>query len=74
LEIGFGTGLNLPYYPRNVRKLTAVERNVGTCRRARRRIEQAGIEVDRRLLGGERLPFEGGIFDCVVSRGVAARF
>ena len=36
-------------------------------RRARRRIKQAGVEVDRRVLGGERLPFEDGAFDCVVS-------
>jgi ubiquinone/menaquinone biosynthesis C-methylase UbiE len=67
LEIGFGTGLNLPCYPSHVRKITTVEPNVGTYRRARRRIEQAGIEVDRRLAGSERLPFEDGSFDCVVS-------
>jgi ubiquinone/menaquinone biosynthesis C-methylase UbiE len=67
LEIGFGTGLNLPCYPSRVRKVTTVDPNVGMYRRARRRIRQAGIEVDRRLLGGERLPFEDGTFDCVVS-------
>jgi hypothetical protein len=27
LEIGFGTGLNLPYYPRGGHKLTAVDPN-----------------------------------------------
>jgi ubiquinone/menaquinone biosynthesis C-methylase UbiE len=67
LEIGFGTGLNLPCYPPHVRKITAVEPNSGMYRRARRRIKQAGIEVDRRVLGGERLPFADGTFDCVVS-------
>jgi ubiquinone/menaquinone biosynthesis C-methylase UbiE len=67
LEIGFGTGLNLPNYPSHVRRVTTVDPNVGMYRRARRRIKQAGIEVDRRLLGGERLPFEDGTFDCVVS-------
>ena len=67
LEIGFGTGLNLPYYPAHVRKVTTVDPNVGMYRRARRRIKQAGIEVDQRVLGGERLPFEDGTFDCVVS-------
>src|SRR5262249_61541674 len=36
-------------------------------RRARRRIKQARIEVDQRVLGGERLPFEDATFDCVVS-------
>jgi ubiquinone/menaquinone biosynthesis C-methylase UbiE len=67
LEIGFGTGLNLPCYPPHVRKLTTVDPNVGMYRRARRRIKQTGVEVDRRLLGGEKLPFEEGAFDCVVS-------
>jgi len=67
LEIGFGTGLNLPHYPSHVRKVTTVDPNVGMYRRARRRIKQAGIEVDQRVLGGERLPFAEGTFDCVVS-------
>jgi ubiquinone/menaquinone biosynthesis C-methylase UbiE len=67
LEIGFGTGLNLPYYPPHVRKVTAVDPSVGMHRRARRRIKRAGIEVDQRVLGGEQLPFEDGTFDCAVS-------
>jgi ubiquinone/menaquinone biosynthesis C-methylase UbiE len=67
LEIGFGTGLNLPHYPAHVRKVTTVDPNVGMYRRARRRIKQAGVEVDQRLLGGERLPFEDNRFDCAVS-------
>src|SRR5206468_5793258 len=29
LEIGFGTGLNVPHYPSGVRSLTVVEPNVG---------------------------------------------
>lgn len=67
LEIGFGTGLNVPHYPPDVRKLTAVDPNVGMHRRAEKRVRQRGIEVDRRIVGGERLPFEDGSFDCVVS-------
>jgi ubiquinone/menaquinone biosynthesis C-methylase UbiE len=67
LEIGFGTGLNLPHYPPHIRKLTTVDPNVGMHHRARRRIKQAGIEVDRRLLGSEWLPLRDGNFDCVVS-------
>src|SRR5207302_2359277 len=67
LEIGFGTGLNLPHYPPHVRKLTTVDPNVGMYRKARRRIKRAGVEVDQRVLGGERLPFEDRTFDCVVS-------
>jgi SAM-dependent methyltransferase len=67
LEIGFGTGLNLPFYPAGVHKVTAVDPNAGMHALARKRIEQTGIEVDHRVLGGERLPFDDGTFDCAVS-------
>jgi ubiquinone/menaquinone biosynthesis C-methylase UbiE len=67
LEIGFGTGLNLPHYPAQVRKITTVDPNVGMHRLAQRRIKRSKIEVDQRLLSGERLPFVNDHFDCVVS-------
>jgi ubiquinone/menaquinone biosynthesis C-methylase UbiE len=67
LEIGFGSGLNLPHYPRNVRKLVAIEPNRGMLRLARQRIEQAGIEVEQRMLPGEGLPIADDTFDCAVS-------
>ena len=56
VEIGFGTGLNMPYYAERVRKLTAVDPNPGMHRLAQKRIKQRGIEVDQQVLGGERLP------------------
>ena len=67
LEIGFGTGLNLPHYPEQIRKITVVDPNPGMHRKAERRIEQSGLEVDHRLISGEQLPFGDGTFDCVVS-------
>jgi len=67
LEIGFGTGLNLPYYPLQVRKITAVDPNVGMHRLAQQRIRATGIQVDQRVVTSERLPFEDNRFDCVVS-------
>jgi ubiquinone/menaquinone biosynthesis C-methylase UbiE len=67
LEIGFGTGLNLPYYTGRVHKLTAVDPNEGMHRLAQRRMKQTGIDVDQRVHSGERLPFEEGCFDCAVS-------
>jgi ubiquinone/menaquinone biosynthesis C-methylase UbiE len=67
LEIGFGTGLNLPHYPERVHRLTAVDPNPGMHRLAQQRIEQARFEVDQHVLGGERLPFGDGTFDCAVS-------
>ena len=67
LEIGFGTGLNLPHYPAQVHKITTVDPNAGMHRLAQRRVKKTGIEVDQRVLSGERLPFEGDRFDCAVS-------
>ena len=67
LEIGFGTGLNLHHYPAQVRKITTVDPNAGMHRLAQKRIRRSKIEVDQRILSGERLPFEDDLFDCAVS-------
>src|SRR3954471_16532361 len=67
LEIGFGTGLNLPCYPSQVRKLTAVDPSPGMHRLARRRICRSGVKVEHRAISGESLPFGDGTFDCAVS-------
>ena len=67
LEVGFGTGLNLPHYPEHVRRITTVDPNPGMNRMALKRIAAVGIEVDQRATGGEALPFDDETFDCVVS-------
>ncbi|WP_088891713.1 class I SAM-dependent methyltransferase [Leptolyngbya ohadii] len=67
LEIGFGTGLNLAYYPENVRQLVAIDANAGSHRLAEKRVAQSGITVDHRVLNGERLPMSDETFDSVVS-------
>lgn len=66
LEVGFGTGLNLPHYPAQVRRITTVDPNAGMHRLAQRRVRRSKIEVDQRVLSGERLLFEGDRFDCAV--------
>ncbi len=67
LEIGFGTGLNLPHYPEHVCKITTVDPNPGMHRKAQERIEKSGIEVEQRLLSSEELSFDEAAFDCLVS-------
>jgi len=67
LEIGFGTGLNLPHYPAQVKKITTVDPNPGMHRLAERRIQQTGIAVEHHKIRGEQLPLADGSFDCVVS-------
>ena len=53
LEIGFGTGLNLPHYPGQVRKITTVDPNAGMHQLAQQRLRRSQIEVDHRLLSGD---------------------
>lgn len=67
LEIGFGTGLNLPNYPNGVKKISTVEINPGMNSLAQSRIEATGIEVKQHLLTAEKMPFDEGTFDTVVS-------
>ncbi len=67
LEIGFGTGLNLKYYPSQVQKITTVEPNSGMNSIALSRIAAAAIMVDSRVLDGESLPMPDCSYDCVVS-------
>ncbi|QDT04261.1 Ubiquinone/menaquinone biosynthesis C-methyltransferase UbiE [Rubripirellula lacrimiformis] len=67
LEIGVGTGLNLPHYPDHVRRITTVDPNPGMNRKLAKRIAASEIEVDRRMLSSEELPFDDETFDCVVS-------
>jgi ubiquinone/menaquinone biosynthesis C-methylase UbiE len=67
LEIGFGTGLNLPHYPATVRHLTTVDSSAGMSKLARQRIDASPIAVDQRVLDGARLPFADDSFDTVVS-------
>ena len=67
LEIGFGTGLNLPHYPEGVTHLITVDVNPGLDKRAAKRIAESPIEVDNRILNGENMPFEDASFDAVVS-------
>jgi ubiquinone/menaquinone biosynthesis C-methylase UbiE len=68
LEIGFGTGLNLAYYPSNaVQKITTVDVNAGMNKLALTRIAKSQIPVELQTLNGENLPMADNAFDTVVS-------
>ena len=67
LEIGFGTGLNLSFYPPSVQEITVVDPNSGMRRRAMRRMIESGRRVTFHLLKGEDLPFPSESFDSIVS-------
>jgi len=67
LEIGFGTGLNLPHYPPALGRLAAIDINPGMSRIAMERIRKSGRDVDFRILDGPSLPYDDASFDSVVS-------
>ena len=66
LEIGFGTGLNLPHYPAGVTSLTTVDPNEGMSAIAQKRIDASPIPVTNKVLSGENLPMADASFDNVV--------
>lgn len=67
LEIGGGTGANLPFYGDDVESLTITEPEAPMARRLDEhvRVERPGTTVLR--APAEDLPFEDGAFDAVVS-------
>jgi ubiquinone/menaquinone biosynthesis C-methylase UbiE len=68
LEIGFGTGLNLPHYPSPaVTHLTIIDRAELLPARVRERVAAAPFPVTHTRVDAERLPFADGSFDTVVS-------
>lgn len=66
LEVGVGTGKNLPYYPKGV-QVTAVDLSDKMLEVARRRAEGLDIEVDLYLMDAQRLAFPDAAFDAVVA-------
>jgi ubiquinone/menaquinone biosynthesis C-methylase UbiE len=67
VEIGFGSGLNVPYYPAAVTRVAAVEPADVGWKLARKRLGATKIPVERSGLDGASLPFEDDSFDAALS-------
>ena len=67
LEIGFGTGMNLLYYPEHVCRITGVDVNNNMHSMAEKRLKSSPIKVDYHTVSAELLPFPSQTFDTVVS-------
>ena len=67
LEVGFGSGHNLPFYPGTVQRLVAVDPSQEGAKLARKRIAAAGFPVEYVPLEGERIDAPDASFDSVVS-------
>jgi ubiquinone/menaquinone biosynthesis C-methylase UbiE len=67
LEIGMGSGLNLPYYDTGkVRKVWGLEPSEGMRQLARKKLEGSKLEVEMIDLPGEEIPLESNSIDTVV--------
>ncbi|WP_167908188.1 class I SAM-dependent methyltransferase [Thermococcus sp. CX2] len=67
LEIGVGTGKNLPYYPKDV-EVIGIDFSRGMLEKAERRRKELGLEnVKLLLMDAQNLEFEDNTFDTVVS-------
>lgn len=67
LEIGAGTGLNLPHYPPGLSRLVLAEPVAAMAGRLRARVAKLGRKAEVVLAPAEALPFATGSFDTVVA-------
>jgi ubiquinone/menaquinone biosynthesis C-methylase UbiE len=67
VEIGFGSGLNIPFYPAAVERVAAVEPADVGWKLAGKRLSEAATQVERAGLDGQSLPFPDDSFDAALS-------
>ena len=67
VEIGFGSGLNVPFYPPKLTRVAAVEPADLGWKLAARRLGATTVPVERSGLDGQSLPFEDDSFDSALS-------
>ncbi|TAK34102.1 MAG: class I SAM-dependent methyltransferase [Chloroflexota bacterium] len=66
LEVGVGTGKNLPYYP-PCGSVTAVDISPAMLKQARLKVRRLGITVDLQVVDVQRLPFPDQTFDAILA-------
>jgi ubiquinone/menaquinone biosynthesis C-methylase UbiE len=67
VEIGFGSGLNVPFYPDAVTRVAAVEPADLSWQLADTRVRASRVHVERSGLDGQSLPFTDNSFDAALS-------
>jgi len=67
LEIGIGSGLNIPFYPADIEALYGIDPSRELLRMGRKRAAGAPFPIKLMKLSGERLPLEDESFNTVVT-------
>ncbi|CAN5502270.1 class I SAM-dependent methyltransferase [soil metagenome] len=67
VEIGFGSGLNVPHYPDEVEVVHAIEPSVVALRLARERIDASPARIENHGLVAEQLPLADRSCDSALS-------
>src|SRR5882672_5780299 len=67
VEIGFGSGHNVPFYPDGVARVTAVEPADLGWKLAGKRLDAATVPVRRAGLDGQSPPFPDHSYDAALS-------
>lgn len=67
VEIGFGSGLNVPFYPSEVTRVAAIEPADVGWQLARQRVAESAALVERCGLDGQLLPLPDHSFDAALS-------
>ena len=67
VEIGFGTGLNLPHLPATVTRLYAVDPLERGRQKAAGRLAESAVSVEHIGLDGQSLPLDDGSVDAALS-------
>jgi ubiquinone/menaquinone biosynthesis C-methylase UbiE len=67
VEIGFGSGHNVPFYPDGVKRVSAVEPADLGWKLAAKRLRETSVPVERAGLDGQSLPFPDDSYDVALS-------
>jgi SAM-dependent methyltransferase len=67
VEIGFGSGHNVPFYPEGVVRVAAIEPEDTGWKLAEKRLRATSVPVQRSGLDGQSLPFEDDSYDRALS-------
>ena len=67
VELGFGSGHNVPFYPPTVTQVAAIEPADTGWKLAQKRVSASSVPVNRSGLDGQQLPFPDDSFDSALS-------